>query len=280
MDDIGGKQYWSMTEGAFNCLIDHNRTEAFRNAIKNTVQSGNIVVDMGTGTGVLAMFAAQCGAKKVYAIEIDPRNVATLRNTFQENSMGNKIEVIEGDVTKVNLPEKIDVVVGEMIATGLIEELQIPAMNNILRYAKSDTKVVLNRYLGYLDLVQNNQKFYDLSFPVVRYEYAGEDDLVSVSLSDRIKYLDIDFSKQNSDGTIVFDSIFTCCNDGIINGVRISCETIFSDRSVFGSSFAYSYPIILPTGPWECKIGDKFQLKLSYKLCGGFSSLNYNVKRI
>ena len=49
------KEYWSMTEGVFNCLIDEERTKAFEKAILNTVKKGDIVVDMGTGSGVLAM---------------------------------------------------------------------------------------------------------------------------------------------------------------------------------------------------------------------------------
>jgi predicted RNA methylase len=107
-------------------LIDAKRTSAFKNAIENSVKPGDIVVDMGTGTGVLAMFAAKMGAKKVYAIENDPKNVMTLHKTFKLNGYNN-IVVIEGDVTKINLPEKVDVIIGEMIATALIEELQVPA---------------------------------------------------------------------------------------------------------------------------------------------------------
>ena len=56
------EQYWSMTEGVFNCLIDTKRSIAFKKAIQKTVKVGDVVVDMGTGSGILAMFAAKAGA--------------------------------------------------------------------------------------------------------------------------------------------------------------------------------------------------------------------------
>jgi hypothetical protein len=130
--------YWSMTEGVFNCLIDEERTMAFAKAIATTVRPGDVVVDMGAGSGVLAMLAARAGAKKVYAIEIDRSNIATLNAVFRANALEDRIVLIHGDVCKVDLPEKVDVIIGEMIATALIEELQVPAMNNMLRFAKRD----------------------------------------------------------------------------------------------------------------------------------------------
>ncbi|MFA6797581.1 MAG: 50S ribosomal protein L11 methyltransferase, partial [Candidatus Paceibacterota bacterium] len=102
--EVKNKEYWSMTEGVFNCLIDEKRTISFSSAIKKTVKKGDVVVDMGTGTGILAMFAADAGAKKVYAIEIDKRNIKTLRSNFLLNGYNNIIEIIEGDVRKVKIP--------------------------------------------------------------------------------------------------------------------------------------------------------------------------------
>ncbi len=47
--------YFSMTDGVFDCLMDEERTQAFAKAIAATVQRDDVVVDMGTGSGVLAM---------------------------------------------------------------------------------------------------------------------------------------------------------------------------------------------------------------------------------
>ncbi len=44
-------------------VSDHTRTNAFAAAIREVVQPGDVVLDVGTGTGILAMFAAKAGAR-------------------------------------------------------------------------------------------------------------------------------------------------------------------------------------------------------------------------
>ena len=59
---------WSNTDYPYECLKDRERTEAFRDALRSVVQTGDVVVDGGSGTGILALFAAEAGAKKVYLL--------------------------------------------------------------------------------------------------------------------------------------------------------------------------------------------------------------------
>ncbi len=273
------KQYWSMTEGVFNCLIDEERTKAFRSAILNTVKRGDVVVDMGTGSGVLAMLAAEAGAEKVYAVEFDENNVKTLENTFRVNNVSNQIILIQGDVTKVDIPEKVDVIIGEMIATGLIEELQVPANNNILRFANKDVKVLLKRYKTYIDLVNNKEDYYGHKFKVVRYEYPDLKKLRSVSFSDRYLISDVDFTKVNEDLSVGEVLEVKVKKNGTINSIRISSDTIFFDDSTLGPTFAYSYPIILPVESIIVKKGDILKVEISYKICGGMHTLNYSLNK-
>lgn len=272
-------QYWSMTEGVFNCLIDKKRSLAFKKAIQRTVKKGDVVVDMGTGSGVLAMFAAKAGASKVYAVEIDKNNIKTLRQTFEQNSLSDKIQVVEGDITKIRLPEKVDVVIGEMIATALIEELQVIAMNNILRSAKDNCRVILSTYETFADLVFNQEKYYNCNFKILRYEYPDTKELESNSVTRKVLIDKSDFSVIRKNLKVNTTIDLKVSRDGIINGIRLSGQTTFFDGSKLGSTFAYSYPLILPIENTKVSKGGVFTLKIEYTISGGLQSLSYNLTK-
>lgn len=50
-------------------LYDRIRTKAYEKAVTNIVKNGDVVLDVGSGTGIMAMFAAKAGESKVYAVE-------------------------------------------------------------------------------------------------------------------------------------------------------------------------------------------------------------------
>ena len=93
---------------------DRVRIADFRNAITEAVRPGDVVLDLACGTGILGMLACQAGAKRVYAI--DEGGMAQLaRDIAQANQFGDRITVLKGMSTRLDLPERVDVVIADQI---------------------------------------------------------------------------------------------------------------------------------------------------------------------
>jgi predicted RNA methylase len=102
-------------------LNDRTRTSRFVEALAHVIEPNDIVVDIGTGSGVLAVAAAQAGASRVYAIEAgDMARLA--RDVVRANRLEDRIHVVEGWSTQVNLPERADVLVSEIIGEIPLDE--------------------------------------------------------------------------------------------------------------------------------------------------------------
>ena len=95
-------------------LDDESRCEAFFEAISAVVRPGDVVLDIGTGTGLLALFACQAGASRVYAVEHGAiADVA--EQLFVENGYRDRVELLRGRSVDMEVPELVDVVVSETL---------------------------------------------------------------------------------------------------------------------------------------------------------------------
>ena len=123
-------------------LNDRARTAGFLAAIAETVRPGDVVVDVGTGTGVLAIAAARAGARRVYAIEATSiGQVANLM--FEANGLADRITLLEGRSTHIDLPEKADVLIGETIGNEPLREQVLETfLDARLRFLKPDARLV------------------------------------------------------------------------------------------------------------------------------------------
>jgi len=71
------------------------------------------VADIGTGTGIFAMLACRFGARRVYAIEPDDA-IQVARELAAANGFGDRIEFLQEISTKVELPERADVIISDL----------------------------------------------------------------------------------------------------------------------------------------------------------------------
>lgn len=94
-------------------LQDTARMEALKAMVADLVRPGDVVADLGTGTGILAVLARRAGARQVYAIEASP--IARLTRRMIAHNAMDGVDVLEADITTVELPEPVDVVFSECL---------------------------------------------------------------------------------------------------------------------------------------------------------------------
>ncbi|KAF1870705.1 hypothetical protein Lal_00026325 [Lupinus albus] len=104
-------------------LSDRVRMDAYFNAIFENKRHfiGKTVLDVGTGSGILAIWSAQAGARKVYAVEATKMSEHA-RALVKANNLQDVVEVIEGSIEDISLPEKVDVIISEWMGYFLLRE--------------------------------------------------------------------------------------------------------------------------------------------------------------
>ncbi|MCB9675977.1 MAG: 50S ribosomal protein L11 methyltransferase [Alphaproteobacteria bacterium] len=119
-DYFGG---YSRTDIHAEMIGDQTRTRAYRRAIFETPElfEGKVVLDVGCGTGILSLFAAEAGAKHVYAVEAsDMAEVA--RQVVEDNGLSSVITVLKGSLEDLIPPQKVDVIISEWMGYALLFE--------------------------------------------------------------------------------------------------------------------------------------------------------------
>ncbi|MEO6723816.1 MAG: 50S ribosomal protein L11 methyltransferase [Blastocatellia bacterium] len=94
-------------------IADSIRMNAYVEALRQSVNPGSVVLDIGTGTGICALLACQLGARRVYAIETSDA-IQVAREIAAANSYADRIEFIQELSTKIELPERADVIVSDL----------------------------------------------------------------------------------------------------------------------------------------------------------------------
>ncbi|XP_011159331.1 protein arginine N-methyltransferase 6 [Solenopsis invicta] len=106
-------------------LSDKTRVLAYKSAIFNSKEQfqDKIVMDIGAGSGILSIFCAQVGAKKVYAVEASIL-AKSIDQVSIENNVQDKVEVIHSKVEDIRPGslENVDIIISEWMGFYLVHE--------------------------------------------------------------------------------------------------------------------------------------------------------------
>lgn len=122
----------------FHMLADSARNGAYHEAIRKAVDANKTVLDIGTGSGLLALMAAKAGARKVVACEMVDELANVAKDIVKDNGLDAVIDIHHKKSTSLKvgeeLPEKADVYVSEILDTGLLGEGMIPTTRHALQH--------------------------------------------------------------------------------------------------------------------------------------------------
>ncbi len=145
-------------------LDDRRRVEAFASAIAAAVRPGDVVVDLGCGTGIFGLLACRAGAARVYAIDqTDMAEIA--RALAAANGFGDRVTAVRGFSMDVALPERADVIVSDQIGhfgweAGVLEFFHDAKR----RLAKPDARFVPRRVDLWLAPIESSEAWAEMSF--------------------------------------------------------------------------------------------------------------------
>lgn len=290
-------------------LNDRTRTSSFLTGIAGVVNPGDIVVDIGTGTGVLAIAAARAGAKHVYAIEASAiGDVAEA--VFEANGLADRITLLRGWSTQIDLPERADVLVSEIIGNEPLGENVLEVTRDARkRLLKPNARQVPNtvRVFGLpvmipqkeleartltADTLQHWQSWYGIDFtPLGNTE---QDEAPSFflkpqkarnwdTLSEPILLAEVDLGKVDR---LMVDSVVTVNADtrGTLNGLLVYFELDLGSSTILSTHPAQAgrdcswWSRVWIVNPLELQTDNRFRVTYQYRASG--TTYNVGVARV
>lgn len=252
-DDHG---FWSSTDFPYTCLRDRRRTETLAAVIAATVGPGDVVLDAGAGTGILSLYAARAGARRVHAVETDPVLCRHLRATVERNGYGDVIEVVEADAHAFAVPA-VDVAVMELVETALVDEALVSVYNALLALGTVDasTRCLPAGYTTAAQAVVTDDRYDGFEIVALRHDwsfYADQPEVwgtwTSTPAGPVTPIWTGSFAGQPVPARV--DVVVPVDDpDPRVNGLRLTGELRMPDGRVLGEFPSLNGPKVLPLPP-------------------------------
>ncbi len=262
-------------------LHDTARMDAFRRAIGASVQPGDVVVDLGCGSGVLSFMACEAGAGKVYAIEGGPV-IDVARELAADNGFADRIEFLSGWSMEVGIPEPADVLISETIGNAGFDEgivaWTVDARRRLLRPDAVLLPQRLRLWVGAVESFDDHAVVAEWLAPSLPYDCSSAhrraartlwySDLDATNLLGPAELAaDVDLRVATGD-TISAAGTLSTDRDGVLHGVACWFDSLLSpgvmvDNAPPSPASSWSHGVLPLAEPVAVSAGDRFRWDLS-----------------
>ena len=144
-------------------MNEHGRNEAYQKAMNSAIREGDVVLDIGTGSGLLSMIAADCGAKEIITCEMSKTISEVAEKIIQKNGFDHIIRVINKNskdlILGQDINKKVDVLVSEILSSEFVGEgIQASLLDAKKRLLKKTGKMIPEGGNIMIALIENTGK--------------------------------------------------------------------------------------------------------------------------
>jgi ubiquinone/menaquinone biosynthesis C-methylase UbiE len=234
-------------------LFDEERVNRYSDAINQQVKPGDIVADIGTGTGLLAFLCIRAGAKRVHAME---RSAALkwAKTLAEHHGLSERIIFYATDSRNVELPEMVDVVLSETIGHIAFEEGMVESIFDAKsRFLSPNGKIIPqeaslklapvceeNIYKSSIECWKNT---WDIEFSLLRKDAVKACYLTEISDRELMAIpqamFNVDFIASENLPTLDGTCQFKISRAGNVNGIALWFDAILAPD------------VYLSSGPWK-----------------------------
>jgi SAM-dependent methyltransferase len=267
-------------------LLDTARMDSYRRAIEATVKPGDVVVDIGCGTGILSFMACEAGAKKVYAIE-GAAVIETAKELAIDNGFADRIEFLSGWSINLDLPEPADVLITETIGNAGLDEGIVAwisdARKRLLRPGAVMMPQRLRVWVAAVELFDDHRLISDWLLPELPYDYSSAhrraartlwftDILPGHLLGQPEVAADIDLTTA-PDETTISTGLVQVDNNGTVHGLAcwfdsLLCPGVTVDNGPTRTNSSWSQGFLPLAEPLSVTAGDQLDFGISVSADG------------
>ncbi|MHA1862622.1 MAG: 50S ribosomal protein L11 methyltransferase [Candidatus Thorarchaeota archaeon] len=265
---------------ATSLLSHRTRIQKFHQAITKTVKSDHQVIDLGTGSGILAILAARQGAQ-VTAIDANAESLKYARIAAERNGVVENIEFVHSHFHDFEPEEKADVVLCEMLSSVMLIEQQIPASRYAVKHLlKPNGKIIPQEVKLFVIPVQNEilwNRFNieDLKFPRIPQTAEREQ---SIDLADLQELEKLDLTKVSDQPMSIDKHLnFEIVQSGTVHGIIGMFESKLYDDITLTMMDGWKELFMPLPESVDVKAGTRLDVRVSFRL-GEYDSLNIEIE--